>query len=44
MAGLSVQRGAVGLIVNGGLPVAADLYHGLTVFKERASVALTYSF
>jgi hypothetical protein len=44
MAGVNVQRGKVGLLMNGGLPVKADLYHGLTQFKERASLALTYSF
>jgi hypothetical protein len=44
MAGVNVQRGKVGIMMNGGLPVAEDLYHGLTQFKERASVALTYSF
>jgi hypothetical protein len=42
--GVNVQRGNIGLIMNGGLPMAEDLYHGLTQFKERASMALTYSF
>ncbi len=44
MAGVNLQKGKIGLLINGGLPLAADLYHGLTVFKERASLALTYSF
>ena len=43
-AGINLQRGSVGLIMSGGLPVAENLYHGLTQFKERASLALTYSF
>jgi len=44
MAGVNLQKGKVGLLMNGGLPVSEDLYHGLTVFRERASLALTYSF
>lgn len=44
MAGLNVQKGNVGILVNGFLPFAQDIYHGLTQAKGRASVALTYSF
>jgi hypothetical protein len=43
MAGVNLQRGKIGLLLNGGLPVTENLYHGLTQFKERASIALTYS-
>jgi len=43
-AGVNLQKGKMGILVNGGLPVAQDLYHGITQFKERASLALTYSF
>ncbi len=44
MAGLNLQKGKVGLLINASLPVSQDFYHGLTQFKERESVALTYSF
>ena|SRR5579859_2999719 len=43
-AGVNFQRGKVGLLINGALPVSQDLYHGLTLSRERESVALTYSF
>jgi hypothetical protein len=44
MAGVNVQKGKVGLLVNGFLPLSQDIYHGLTQSKERISLALTYSF
>jgi hypothetical protein len=44
MAGLNLQHGKIGLLLSGFLPVAQDFYHGITQFKERESVALTYSF
>ncbi|MBS1490730.1 MAG: hypothetical protein JSS93_09395 [Bacteroidetes bacterium] len=44
MVGINVQRNKIGLLMNGFMPVAQDLFHGLTQSKERASVALTYSF
>jgi len=44
MMGVNLQKGKVGLLLNSSLPVSQDFYHGLTQFKERESVALTYSF
>jgi hypothetical protein len=44
MAGINVQKGKIGLMINESLPLAQDIYKGLTQFKERASIALTYSF
>ena len=44
MAGVNLQKGKVGLLLNAFLPVSQEFYHGLTQFKERESVALTYSF
>ncbi len=44
MVGVNLQKGKVGLLLNAFLPVSQDFYHGLTQFKERESVALTYSF
>ncbi len=44
MAGLNLQRDKLGLLVNGFLPVTQDLFVGQTQFKQRVSVALTYSF
>ncbi len=44
MAGVNLQKGKLGLLVNCALPLSQDFYHGLTQFKERESVALTYSF
>jgi hypothetical protein len=44
MAGVNVQKGKVGLLLNAFLPMSQDIYHGITQFKERESVALTYSF
>lgn len=44
MAGLNVQRGKVGLLLNAFLPISQNLFKGLTTFRERESVALTYSF
>lgn len=43
-AGVNLQRGRVGLLVNGTWPLAEDLYHGLTQMRMRASAALTFSF
>lgn len=44
MLGVNLQKGKIGLLVNASLPMLQDFYHGLTQFKERESVALTYSF
>jgi len=44
MVGVNLQKGKVGLLINASLPMLQDFYHGLTQFKERESVALTYSF
>jgi hypothetical protein len=44
MAGVNLQKGKVGLLLNAFLPLSQDFYHGLTQFKERESVALSYSF
>jgi len=44
MFGVNLQKGKVGLLLNASLPVSQDFYHGLTQFRERESVALTYSF
>lgn len=44
MAGLNLQKGKFGLLLNEFLPLAQEIYHGLTQAKGRASVALTYSF
>jgi len=42
-AGVNVQRGKIGLLLNGALPVAQNIFEGLTKSKERLSVALTFS-
>lgn len=42
--GVNVQRGKVGLLVNESLPLAQEIFKGLTQFKSRASIALTFSF
>ncbi|MBS1508490.1 MAG: hypothetical protein JSS79_17760 [Bacteroidetes bacterium] len=44
MAGFNLQKGNMGILVNGFLPLSQDIYHGLTQSMGRASVALTYSF
>ncbi|MGC4021711.1 MAG: hypothetical protein QM734_07090 [Cyclobacteriaceae bacterium] len=44
IVGVNMQRNQIGLLINGFAPVAQDLFHGLTQSKERASIALTYSF
>jgi hypothetical protein len=44
MVGMNLQKGKLGLLLNAFLPVSQDFFHGLTQFKERESVALTYSF
>jgi hypothetical protein len=44
VAGVNVQRNKVGLLLNGFMPVKQSIFKGLTQFKERLSVAVTYSF
>jgi hypothetical protein len=44
VGGVNIQKGKVGLLFNASAPVSENLYQGLTQFKERVSVALTYSF
>lgn len=44
LAGVNVQRNNIGVLLNGFLPVAQDLYDNQTHFHSRASLALTYSF
>lgn len=42
--GVNVQVKKVGLLLNGFAPLSQDLFHGLTVAKERLSIAMTFSF
>ena len=42
--GLNVQWGKVGILANGFLPIAQDLFNNQTSFESRAMLALTYSF
>lgn len=44
MIGLNAQWHKLGLILNGFAPVSQNLFHGLTVAKERVSAAITFSF
>ena len=43
-AGINLQRGLIGMMANGFLPVSQNLFDGQTQFRQRASVALTFSF
>lgn len=44
LIGLNVQQNNIGLLVNGFVPLAQNLYENQTHFQSRTSVALTYSF
>jgi hypothetical protein len=43
-AGINLQRGMIGLVVDGVLPLAQNLFDRQTRFQSRASTSLTFSF
>jgi hypothetical protein len=44
LLGVNIQRNDIGLLVNGFVPIAQNLYENQTHFQSRTSVAITYSF